>query len=245
MERARETDFQFLNDIISAPNTPEFGGYNNRQSREQGHATKACTKAVYLPLIDMAPAEPTTMLTAMVEAQLTNTTEQTYTIFTNDQQLYHIAVDITWVYSELFINFIPRLGGMHTLMSFVGTVGTLMADTGLEPIMNAAFGGVSKMLTGKKYPQNIRALHMVVEELLRGLITTGEFQSYCQLMKALEDQASQSRTTKLWLDNLIKPFLIMMLFIRAEMESDWPLHLFATQMMMPYFFSSGHFHYAR
>ena len=246
VERARETDFYFLTDIISSPNTPEFGGYNTAQSREQGHAAKDSTKAVYLPLIDMAPAEPTTMLTAMVTAQqLTNATGQTYTIFTNDQQLYRIAVNITWVYSDLFINFIPRLGGMHTLMSFVGAVGTLMTDTGLEPIMNVAFGGVTKMLIGKKYPQNVRALRMVVEELLRGLITTGRFQSYSQLMKELEYLASQSRTTKLWLNNLIKPVLIMMLFIRAEREADWPLHLFATKMMMPYFFTSGHFNYAR
>ena len=77
----------------------------------------------------MTPAEPTTMLTAMVEAQkLTNEAEQTYTIFTNDQQLYHVAVHNTWVYNDLFLNFIPRLGGMRTLMSFVGAIGTLMAD---------------------------------------------------------------------------------------------------------------------
>ena len=75
-----------------------------------------------------------------------------------------------------------------------------------------------------------------------GLITTGEFQSYSQLMQALEDLASHSRTTKFWLDNLIKlAVLIMRLYIRAERESDWPLHLFATKMMMPYFFASGHF----
>ena len=91
------------------------------------------------------------MLTAMIEAQrLTNERGQAYTIFTNDQQLYRIVVNIPWVYSELFLNFIPRLGGMHALMSFVGAVGTLMIDTGLEPILSVAFGGVSKMLSGKK-----------------------------------------------------------------------------------------------
>lgn len=75
-------------------------------------------------------------------------------------------------------------------MSFVGAIGTLMVDTGLEQIMSVAFGGVSTMLTGKKYPQNIRALHIIVEELLRDIITTGKFQTYSQLVKALEDQAS-------------------------------------------------------
>ena len=49
-------------------------------------------------------------------------------------------------------------------------VGTLMTDSGLEDILQTAFGGVAKMLSGKKFPQNIRALRMVVEELLRGII---------------------------------------------------------------------------
>ena len=35
-----------------------------------------------------------------------------------------------------------RLGGMHTLMSFVGAVGSLMSDSGLESIMESAFAGV-------------------------------------------------------------------------------------------------------
>ena len=76
-------------------------------------------------MIDLPPAEPTTMLTAMIEAQgLTNERGKAYTIFTNDQQLYRIVVNISWVYGELFLNFISRLGGMHALMSFVGAVGT-------------------------------------------------------------------------------------------------------------------------
>ena len=197
LQRARETDFNFLTDIIYVQNTPELGGYNTRLAREQGHASKARTKAVYLPLIDLPPAEPTTMLTALIEAQrLTNERGQVYTIFTYDQQLDRIVVNISWVYSELYLNFIPRLGGIHASMSFVGAVGTSMIDTGLEPITSVAFGGVSKMLTGKTFPQNIRALRMVVQELLRGLIGIGEFHSYPQLMTKLEDLASHSRTTK-------------------------------------------------
>lgn len=37
----------------------------------------------------------------------------------------------------------------------------------------------------------------------------------------------------------------MMMFVRAEREGDWPLHLWAVQEMMPYFFAAGHHHYAR
>jgi len=76
-----------------------------------------------------------------------------------------VAVNITWVYPEQFKNFQPRLGGMHYLMSFIGAIGTLMNNTGLAEIMQTAFGGVPKMLCGKKFPQNMRAMRMVVEEV--------------------------------------------------------------------------------
>lgn len=53
-------------------------------------------------------------------------------------------MNVTWVDPERFAHFIPCLGGMHTLMNFVGPVGTLMADSGLEDVMKAAFGVVTK-----------------------------------------------------------------------------------------------------
>ena len=41
------------------------------------------------------------------------------------------------------------------LMSFIGSVGTLMNNSELEEVMIATFGGVQKMLSGKKIPQNL------------------------------------------------------------------------------------------
>ena len=55
-------------------------------------------------------------------------------------------------------------------MSFVGAVGALMSNTGLEDILSSTFAGVPKLLNGKKFPQNKRALQLVVEELLRDYI---------------------------------------------------------------------------
>ena len=242
--RAKQTDFMFFKSVVTDAETPEYHGYNTRISREQGHSVGPATKAIYLPLLDMTPAEPDTMYTAMVEAQrLTNHTGQVYTIFTNDQQLYRVVVHVTWVYQPQFQNFIPRLGGMHTLMNFVGAVGVLMADTGLETILQVAFGGVASMLSGKKYPQNIRALRLLTEELLRGTIV--HMNSHDNLMKVLDNKSQESRTTKLWVENLIKPVMLMMMFVRAEREADWPLHLFCVKEMLPYFFGAGHFNYAR
>ena len=120
----------------------------------------------------MIPAEPDTMKTAMVEAQrLTSLTGQEWTIFTNDQQLYQVAVNTTWADQSIFSMFVPRLGGMHMIMSFVGAVGTLMKGSGLEEIFKSGFAGVPKLLSGKKFPQNVRALRIVTEEVLMRVST--------------------------------------------------------------------------
>ena len=97
------------------------------------------------------------------------------------------------------------------LMSFVGAIGSLMTETGLSEVLKSVFGGVEKMLTGKKFPMNMRAM----------------------------------RTSKMWVDAFIKPILIMMLYVRAEREGDWLLHLQAVKPMLPYFFASRHVNYAR
>ena len=244
LARARAVDYDFLQKVIREKDVPENNGFNTRASREQGQSIHPATKAIYTPLIDMVPSEPDTIMTAMNEAQkLTLSTGQAFTLFTNDQQLYRVAVHVLWVYPEKFPNFIPRLGGMHTLMSFIGAVGTLMCNSGLEEILQSAFGGVPKMLSGKRFPQNVRALRMVVEELLRETLSNDEGQD--DPMERLDTQAALSTTTKLWVDNLIKPVLIMMIFVWAEREGDWPLHMWAVQQMIPYFFASGHTNYAR
>ena len=36
----------------------------------------------------------------------------------------------------------------------------------------------------------------------------------------------------------------MMLYVKSE-RGDWPLHLQAVKLMMPYFFAAGHTDYAR
>lgn len=95
------------------------------------------------------------MKTAMLQAKVvTESTGQVFIVFTADQQLYKIAVHILWENQDIFSNFYLRLGGMHFLMSFVGIVGTLMMNTGMVEVLSAAFGGVLKMLTEKKFPEN-------------------------------------------------------------------------------------------
>ena len=95
--RAKDFDVSFLNEIINNDSCPEYNGYNTRQTREQGVSMEPATRAVYLPLIDMPPSDPDTIMTALHEAKrLTNERGQKNAIFTSDQQLYKVAVDVQW-----------------------------------------------------------------------------------------------------------------------------------------------------
>ena len=86
---------------------------------------------------------------------------------------------------------------------------------------------------------------MVAEEAFRGIIQDKPLHCSGDLMQILETEASKSQTTKLWVDVLIKPVLLTMMFVRAEHEGDWPLHLATYKQMLPHLFAAGHVTYAR
>ena len=88
---------------------------------------------------------------------------------------------------------------------------------------------------------------MVVEVILIPTLDNVELDIHCTeaFMTELEAKALQSRTCKLSLDCLIKPVLLMMVFVTAEREGDWLLHIHSVKTMVPYFFAAGHHNYAR
>ena len=242
-------DFMFLEDIGKSSETkltPEYNGYNNKLALESGRSIKNKTQVWFKPMIDMRPSDPSCIKTAMMLAvRETQESGQQYTVFTADQQLYKVAVDVSWVYPNLFpkTKFIIRLGGMHLLMNFLGCVGKLMTNTGLEEVLSCAFGSVKKMLIGKYFPQNIRALRMVLEELISPILQT--VTSYDGLTARLKEMRAISNTAKVWVDAFVSPMLTVLLYIRAEKEGEWLLHLQAVKQMLPYFFAAGHHNYAR
>ena len=107
-------------------------------------------------------------MTALRHAQeITTKCGREFIVSTGDLQMNRVTVNILWAYPEQFGNIILRLGGMHMLMSFVGSVGTLMAGSGLYELLELTFADIQKMMTGKKVHQNVKALRIVTEELLR------------------------------------------------------------------------------
>ena len=174
------------------------------------------------------PSDPSTVYTSMIKARaITTAAGQEYTLYTADQQLFKVAVHIIWDNPEEFTDIIPRLGGMHFLTNIIGCIGGLVADSGCAEVLGAAFAGVQKMLSGKKYPQNFRALVMLTEELLRPIIAPDppsnpeeDISSMQQLQRRLDILSTQSRTAKFWINVIIRPTMLCMKFVRAERESE-------------------------
>ena len=134
---------------------------------------------------------PTTSLKTPKGISLMKDRENEYLVFTADQQLYKIVIDIMFHKPSYFNTVVPVLGGMHMLMNFIHAISTIMAGSGLKEILASSFGSVDKMLSGKKYPQNFRALRMVVEELLRSLVQEEQFTSFTSMIQCLDQRASQ------------------------------------------------------
>ena len=166
-ERAKEIDFQFLKSIVSSKEFPEYNGFCSLTNRNQGYLPRPKTSIAYLTLLDMMPASPTTMKTSIISAKkLSKEHGQAVCVFTCDQQLYRITLNVLFDAPDLAKDLFARLGGIHLLMSYVGSIGSLMSGAGLVEILEKVFGGVLKMLSGKKFPDNVRALRLLVKELL-------------------------------------------------------------------------------
>ena len=82
---------------------------------------------------------------------------------------------------------------MHLLMSYCGCIGTLMADTGIVEILSVAFGGVLTMLSGKKFPKHVRALRVLLEELLQPLFGKNSFHNMDDLLQEVDAISVESK----------------------------------------------------
>ena len=81
-----------------------------------------------------------------------------------DQPLWIKAVRII---ESKSMNIVCRLGGFHLLMSFLGSIGKFMENTGLSTALEEIYGEntVKHMLTGKATSRSIRR-HFIVESAL-------------------------------------------------------------------------------
>ena len=152
--KALQSDTEWLAHVLTNEDLPmEWPGYMNHVAREKGFISKS-TNYVYGPLIDASPSHPDTILTSMLYLEeFFKSHGKKYLNLVADLQIFKVIMQIKWSDTIWWKNLVVRPGGMHTLMSFLGCVDTLMKGTGLEEILGVAFKGIPNILNGKSRPK--------------------------------------------------------------------------------------------
>ena len=163
---------------------------------------------------------------------------------------------------------VVRIGGFHTLKSFLGCIGYIMADSGLEELIKLVYpGDVTHISDGGSYYKALRA-HFLIDaafccfileekvnddELvdLEGYIDkcvnknlgvnfkTKYIQDLSEKMnQLLKNLFSNSRTAALWV-TYHNMITLVKDFIRAERLHAYNMHLSAVALMLPYFAAAG------
>ena len=123
-----------------------------------------------LPIIDLPPTNLTCIYSALLfmqdQAKKMNISVPCVTF---DQPLWHKSSGI--IAKKKKLNIICRLGGFHTLMSFLGAVGDMMSGSGIEELLELvyAMNSVGHMLSGKAFARFIRG-HFLVDSCLNKIL---------------------------------------------------------------------------
>lgn len=128
----------------------------------------------FLPMIDMDPSNVTCIYSTLkFIAEHAQKHRMKYPIVTFDQPLWWKAFNLiqTEPAGGPISNVIVRLGAFHTQMSFLGSIGHLMAESGLKELLELAYASnaVDHMLSGKAIARAVRG-HLLVDAALNTLL---------------------------------------------------------------------------
>jgi len=157
-----------LNDVCR----PNWSGF--MQSTCFGEHDPAAV-VTFLPIIDLNPSDENCIYSTLlfVDQQAAKLNVQVPCI-TFDQPLWLKAVEIV---RACKLRIVVRLGGFHTLMSFLGSLGVVMSGSGIEEIFQLIYGPdtVGHMMSGKAVARAIRG-HFLLDSALRILLLTNIIQ---------------------------------------------------------------------
>ena len=126
----------------------------------------------YLPTIDAPATNMSTVFEVLRQSvQIKESLKLKSIVVVFDQALYAKAADITWKHSERFKSIVLRLGGFHTIVTFLGILGKRFQDAGLRDICIESGvvteGSVAAVLEEWKYNRAVRFHKLMYEALMR------------------------------------------------------------------------------
>ena len=152
--------------VFPTETRPNWSGFMQTYSDGE-HPGKS--KITLLPIINLKPSDETCLYSTLLYViDLSNRYGMGTPCITFDQPLWIKAVEIA---TDKSLNIVCRLGGFHTLMSFVGSIGTLMKGSGFTECLQIIYGEntVIHIESGKAISRSLRG-HFLLQSALYCLL---------------------------------------------------------------------------
>lgn len=164
------------------PQRPNWSGFMQMISKGD-HPGPA--SVILLPMIDLNPSDLTCINSTLHFVCEHSKRYGVVPVITFDQPLWFKATTIieNEPDNSRLRSIVLRLGGFHTLMSFLGSVGHLMEGSGLREILEKVYASntVTHIMSGKAVSRAIRA-HFLLDSALSKLL----LYEYCGIKPALQ-----------------------------------------------------------
>ena len=159
------------------------------QLHQHGKSHPGKSQLFMAPIINLNPSDENCIYTTLlfIQRQATSMNVATPSL-TFDQPLWLKAYEIA---KSKQLDIVVRLGGFHTLMSFLGSIGAVMGGSGLNKLLELIYASnsVTHIMSGKAVARSLRA-HFLVESTLMGLL----------IEQALKDECDTSSLEKTYQD---------------------------------------------
>ena len=155
---------------------PNWSGFMQTFSKGEHPGASLVT---LLPIINLQSSDESCIYSTLLYViDLCNKFDLGTQCITFDQPLWIKSVEIA---TEMSLRILCRLGGFHTMMSFLGSVGTLMKGSGLAECLQEIYGGnaVTHIESGKAVSRALRG-HFLLQSALYALLLDDVFRGNYQ-----------------------------------------------------------------
>ncbi|KAG5868451.1 hypothetical protein JTB14_037840 [Gonioctena quinquepunctata] len=141
---------------------PRICGWNGFLYALTSEKKYAISQIIPMPFFNASPTDYNTIYTTLLRAvDKCMKVKQKTCVVTFDQPHYQKARDFISSTSDPRLqSVVIRLGGFHMLMSFLGSIGYVMSESGLEESLSTIYAplSVGKMMSGHAYSRAISSL---------------------------------------------------------------------------------------
>ena len=153
---------------------PAWSGFNSILSEKNMHVAAIR----YMPFLRASPTDFSTIYTILCNlVDVCDKIGQQHILVTADMAIYSKAQEILWN-KPAYLNgrVTMRVGGMHTTMALLASLGKLFGDGGLLSLLTEssvyAEATARQMLQGTQFSRGIRGIKLVYEALFRTFFTS-------------------------------------------------------------------------